>query len=100
MVITTSNQKFEINEIGNWVYLLKDNKLLSGEIMEVKITQFYDKLGNMKMGIQYKIAGNWYFASEVFNGGGHANAAGGEYYGPLAEAVQLFLDNYAKYFKA
>ena len=36
------------------------------------------------------------FASEVFNGGGHANAAGGEYYGPLAEAVQLFLDNYAK----
>ena len=40
------------------------------------------------------------FAGEVFNGGGHANAAGGEYYGPLAEAVQLFLDNYAKYFKA
>ena len=39
-------------------------------------------------------------ASEVFNGGGHANAAGGEYYGPLAEAVQLFLDNYTKYFKA
>lgn len=39
------------------------------------------------------------FASEVFNGGGHANAAGGEYYGPLPEAVQLFLDNYAKYFE-
>ena len=38
------------------------------------------------------------FASEVFNGGGHANAAGGEYYGPLAEAVELFLDNYQKYF--
>lgn len=67
MEIKTSNQKFEINEIGNWVYLLKDNKLLSGEIMEVKISQFYDKLGNMKMGIQYKIASNWYFASEVFN---------------------------------
>ena len=40
------------------------------------------------------------FASEVFNGGGHANAAGGEYYGSIEEAVQLFLDNYAKYFKA
>ena len=40
------------------------------------------------------------FASEVFNGGGHANASGGEYYGPLLEAVQLFLDNYTKYFKA
>ena len=67
MEIKTSNQKFEINEIGKWVYLLNDNKLLSGEIMEVKITQFYDKLGDMKIGIQYKIAGNWYFDKEVFN---------------------------------
>lgn len=67
MVITTSNQKLEINEIGNYVYLLKDNKLLSGEITEVKITQFYNKLGNMQIGIQYKIADKWYFASEVFN---------------------------------
>ena len=40
------------------------------------------------------------FANEVFNGGGHANASGGEFYGPLQDAVQLFLDNYAKYFKA
>ena len=38
------------------------------------------------------------FASEVFNGGGHANAAGGEFYGPLQDAVQLFLDNYERYF--
>lgn len=38
------------------------------------------------------------FASEVFNGGGHANASGGEYYGSVAEAVQLFLDNYSHYF--
>lgn len=37
------------------------------------------------------------FCHEVFNGGGHKNASGGEYYGPLAEAVQLFKDNYAKY---
>lgn len=37
------------------------------------------------------------FATEVFNGGGHANAAGGEYYGKLEDAVQLFLDNYQKY---
>ena len=38
------------------------------------------------------------FASEVFNGGGHANASGGEFYGPLQDAVQLFLDNYERYF--
>lgn len=37
------------------------------------------------------------FCHEVFNGGGHKNASGGEYYGPLAEAVQLFKDNYKKY---
>lgn len=67
MVITTSNQKFEINEIGTYVYLLKDNKMFSGEITEVKITQFYNKLGNMQIGIQYKIADTWYFASEVYN---------------------------------
>ena len=39
------------------------------------------------------------FAQEIFAGGGHANAAGGEFYGPLPEAVQFFLDNYTKYFK-
>ena len=38
------------------------------------------------------------FASEIFNGGGHANASGGEFYGPLQDAVQLFLDNYERYF--
>ncbi len=38
------------------------------------------------------------FAKEIFNGGGHANASGGEHYGPLQEAVQLFLDNYSRYF--
>ena len=38
------------------------------------------------------------FANEVFNGGGHANASGGEFYGPLQDAVQLFLDNYERYF--
>ena len=37
------------------------------------------------------------FASEVFNGGGHFNAAGGEYYGKLDEAVALFRSNLPKY---
>lgn len=37
------------------------------------------------------------FASDIFNGGGHKNAAGGEHYGTLREAVNLFLDNYEKY---
>lgn len=67
MNLTTSTKNFEINEIGTTVYLLKDNKLFSGEITEVMITQFSNNLGNMKVGIKYKIADSWYFASEVFN---------------------------------
>lgn len=39
------------------------------------------------------------FAKEIFNGGGHANASGGEFYGNLQDAIQLFLDNYQKYLK-
>jgi phosphoesterase RecJ-like protein len=38
------------------------------------------------------------FASEIFNGGGHVNASGGEFYGSLKDAIQLFLDNYERYF--
>jgi hypothetical protein len=67
MNLTTSTKKFEINEIGTTVYLLKDNKLFYGEITEVMITQFSNMIGNTKVGIKYKIADNWYFASEVFN---------------------------------
>lgn len=37
------------------------------------------------------------FAHDIYNGGGHKNAAGGEYYGPLKQAVKLFLDNYEQY---
>ena len=39
------------------------------------------------------------FARDIFNGGGHVNAAGGEYYGKLEDAVKLFLENYPKYLK-
>ena len=40
------------------------------------------------------------FCHEVYHGGGHKNASGGEYYGPIEEAVELFKRNYAKYFLA
>ena len=38
-------------------------------------------------------------AAEVFRGGGHMNAAGGEFYGPVQSAVRLFLSQYRKYLK-
>ncbi|MGN0235954.1 MAG: bifunctional oligoribonuclease/PAP phosphatase NrnA [Paludibacteraceae bacterium] len=38
-------------------------------------------------------------AAELFNGGGHMNAAGGEYYGPLTAAVHRYLSGYTQYLK-
>lgn len=39
------------------------------------------------------------FANEIFHGGGHANAAGGELFGTVGQAVRLFERNMAKYLK-
>lgn len=36
-------------------------------------------------------------ASEYFNGGGHLNASGGEFYGSMSEAVDLFKRALVKY---
>ena len=36
-------------------------------------------------------------AAEFFNGGGHLNASGGEFYGPMEEAVALFKQALIKY---
>ena len=38
-------------------------------------------------------------AAELFGGGGHANASGGEYYGPLSSAVHRYLSDYTRFFK-
>lgn len=37
------------------------------------------------------------FAHEVFNGGGHMNASGGDYKGTVDEAVAAFVDSYKKF---
>ena len=37
------------------------------------------------------------FAADVFNGGGHLNASGGEFYGTLEDAVKLFEENLPVY---
>jgi phosphoesterase RecJ-like protein len=39
------------------------------------------------------------FAAEIFNGGGHLNASGGEFYGTLDEAIALFEESLPKYSK-
>lgn len=39
------------------------------------------------------------FAHDIFSGGGHANASGGEFRGSLADAVTAFMRNYEHYFR-
>jgi phosphoesterase RecJ-like protein len=39
------------------------------------------------------------WAGEVFHGGGHMNASGGELFGSLEQAVKLFENTYKKYLK-
>ena len=39
------------------------------------------------------------WASEIFHGGGHANASGGELFGTIDQAVALFEQSYKKYIK-
>ena len=39
------------------------------------------------------------WASEVFHGGGHMNASGGELFGTIGQAVRLFEQTYKKYIK-
>lgn len=39
------------------------------------------------------------WASEVFHGGGHANASGGEMFGSIPQAVRLFEQSFPKYIK-
>lgn len=39
------------------------------------------------------------WASEVFHGGGHMNASGGEMFGTINQAMQLFEQSYPKYVK-
>lgn len=39
------------------------------------------------------------WASEVFHGGGHMNASGGELFGTIEQAVKLFEQTYSKYLK-
>lgn len=37
------------------------------------------------------------FASELFNGGGHINASGGEFYGSLEDAIKIYREGLKKY---
>ena len=88
------NLPLQISDVYYSVFMREDKvspsevSLANGSKIKVKIS--LRSQGNRPVNI---------FAHEVFGGGGHMNASGGEYYGPLPEAVQKFLDHYQQYFK-
>ena len=88
------NLPLQISDVYYSVFMREDKVnpsetgLANGSKIKVKIS--LRSQGNRPVNI---------FAHEVFGGGGHMNASGGEYYGPLPEAVQKFLDHYQQYFK-
>lgn len=86
------NLPLQIKDIHYSIFMREDKvnptevALAGGSKTKVKIS--FRSQGNRPVNI---------FAKDIFGGGGHANASGGEYYGPLPEAVQRFLDNYKDY---
>ena len=50
--------------------------------------------------ISFRSQGNFAcneFASDFFNGGGHRNASGGEYYGTMKEVLEIFENGLQQY---
>ncbi|MDD4636746.1 MAG: DHHA1 domain-containing protein, partial [Bacteroidales bacterium] len=74
---------------------------ISGVIISIYMREDEDKIK-----ISLRSTGSFpcnKIASECFGGGGHLNASGGEFYGTMEEAVQLFeaaLPNYLPFFEA
>lgn len=73
-------------------------------IAGIKFAVFFREDTDM-VKISFRSQGNFptnQFAAECFNGGGHLNASGGEFYGPIGEAIAIFektLPRYIDYLK-
>ena len=68
---------------------------ISGVVFSVFLREDTDKIK-----ISFRSRGTFpanKVASEIFNGGGHLNAAGGEYYGRMEDALRLLEDSLQKY---
>ena len=84
------NMPLQIKDIYYSCFMREDKEVMQDDSKRTKI-----KLSFRSQGEERPVNT---MAHELFNGGGHTNAAGGEYYGPLKEAEALFVENYAKYF--
>lgn len=72
------------------------------QITEVKYSCFMRE-DTDKIKISLRSQGNRpvnLLAHDIFMGGGHMNASGGEFHGSLENAVQSFLNHYKQYFQA
>lgn len=87
------NMPLQSKDIHYSVFMREDkatpDEMEKNDGIKTKIKLSFRSQGNRPVNV---------FAHDIFNGGGHANAAGGEFYGTLTDAVQKFLDTYTKYF--
>lgn len=94
------NMPLQIADVHYSVFMRED-KLAPWEVERLRAERADDEpLPKCKVKISFRSQGDRpvnIFAHDFFHGGGHANASGGEYYGPVSEAVQLFLDHYKDY---
>ena len=89
-------------ELNHYSYQKGDTEGLVNQplgIEGVNISIFYrEESGYVKVSLrsvgEYPVN---IIASELYNGGGHKNASGGEFFGTMSDAVELFKNNLKKY---
>ena len=82
------NQPLQISDVYYSVFIREERAKPGTPLPRIKLS--FRSQGDRPVNV---------FASEIFHGGGHANAAGGEIFGSIGQAVRLFERNIANYFK-
>lgn len=98
-IITLDNR-----ELMNYNYKTGDTEGLVNIPLSIKDIYFsvFLKETPEKIKLSFRSLGDFpanKVATDLFNGGGHLNAAGAEYYGTLQEALHLIEDSLANYIK-
>ena len=82
------NQPLQISDVYYSVFIREERAKPGTPLPRIKLS--FRSQGDRPVNV---------FANEVFHGGGHANAAGGEMFGSIGQAVRLFERNIPKYLK-
>lgn len=83
------NMPLQISDVYYSLLLREDKKIVQGK-QQAKIKVSLRSQGDRPVNV---------LAREVFNGGGHKNASGGDFYGPLNKAIEAFENAMPDYLK-